>query len=101
MKDFPGNYNFYWTNTSGALNNITAGAQDVTLTGSPYTNAGSGDFSLNNTAGAGAAVRAHAFPGTFSGISTTGYLDGGPTQHADPAAGGGANLLGAGTLVAG
>jgi hypothetical protein len=76
-------YNFYYNNTSAALLNITAGAHDVTLSGDPYTNKAGGDFSLNNTASAGAAVRAASLPGAFRGGSTTGYLDGGAVQHQD------------------
>ena len=76
------NYNAYYNNTSGARNNLLAGANDVTLTGSPFTNGASGDFSLNNTAGAGAACRAAGFPGVFPGGST-GYGDLGPIQHQD------------------
>lgn len=53
------------------------------LTGTPFTNAAGNDFSLNNTAGAGAVVRAASFIGAFPGISTTTYLDGGAVQHQD------------------
>ncbi len=60
----------------------------VTLSGDPCTNAAGGDFSLNNTAGAGAAVRAVAYPGTFLGTTMTSYLDGGPIQSQAPASGG-------------
>lgn len=63
--------------------NVIAGPNDVTLTGAPFTNASTGDYSLNNTAGAGAALRATGFPGVFPGGSTTGYKDIGPTQHQD------------------
>ena len=84
--------NAYYNNTSGAtslssstrLLNIGA----VTLTGSAFTNAAGGDFSLNTTAGGGAACRAAGFPGAFPGVSTTGYLDIGAAQHADTASGG-------------
>jgi hypothetical protein len=48
--------NAFYLNTSGARNSGSpAAASDVTLTGNPFTNAASGDFSLNSTAGAGAA----------------------------------------------
>ncbi len=53
--------------------------------GSFFTNAASGDFSLNNTAGRGALLRATGFPGTFPRGTTVGYQDIG-VQHADPAA---------------
>ena len=63
-----------------------------TLSVSPFTAPGSGDFSLNNTAGGGAACRAAGIPGVFPGGLTTGYLDIGAAQHADPAASGGIML---------
>ena len=84
------NYNAFYNNTSGARNsNLSAGYNDVTLTGDPFTNAGSGDFSLNNTASAGAACRAVGFPGLFPGGLTTGYADIGAAQHQDAGGGGG------------
>lgn len=64
------NYNAYGAsgaaNTSGAYHNITAGTNDISLTGgNPYTSSASNDFSLNSTANAGAACKqvAHARPG--------------------------------------
>lgn len=60
----------------------------VTTSAAPFTNAGSGDFSLNNTAGGGAACRAAGFPGVFPGGLTTGYLDIGAVQHQDSGGGG-------------
>lgn len=57
----------------------------VTLTASPFTNAASSDFSLNTTAGGGAACRAAGYPGTFPAGLTTGSLDIGAAQHRDPA----------------
>lgn len=61
----------------------------ITGSASFFTNPGSGDFSLNNTAGGGALLRAAGYPGVFKGGLTTGYLDVGAAQHADPAGGGG------------
>ncbi len=58
----------------------------VTLTGDPFTSASGGDFSLNNTSGAGAALRAVGYPISFFGISTTNYLDIGAAQHQGAAA---------------
>jgi hypothetical protein len=55
-------YNAFYSNTSGARNAYSAGAHDVTLTGDPYTNAAGKDFSLNSTAGAGAAAKGVALP---------------------------------------
>lgn len=78
---------FVGSNTAGAVTGTYNGSGQVTLTADPFTNAAGGDFSLNNTAGGGAAVRGAGVPGTFPGISTTGYSDGGAVQHQD--AGGG------------
>jgi hypothetical protein len=76
------NHNAYYNNTSGDKTGLTAGASEVTLTGLPYVNAPT-DFSLNSTAGQGAACRAAATPGTLgvSSVVGTGYLDIGPLQH--------------------
>ncbi len=80
--------NAFLTNTSGPRNNNSAQAGDVTLSADPFTNKSGGDFSLNNTAGGGASCRAAGYPGVFPGAATTGYLDIGAVQHADPAGGG-------------
>ncbi len=55
----------------------------VTLTGDPFTSASGYDFSTNNTAGAGAALRGLVFT-EFAGTTTT-RPDAGAAQHADPA----------------
>ncbi len=91
-------------NTSGARLNILPGRGDVTLTGDPYVNAGT-DFSLNNTAGAGAACRAAGFPGVML-FGGTGYLDIGTLQHQDSGGGGGGvcvptNVFGAAGVLVG
>lgn len=57
--------NIHGSFTPQQLVNIT------TLTGIPFTNAGAGDLSLNNTAGAGAACRDAGIPGVFPGLATT------------------------------
>lgn len=62
------------TGATGFYNGWPAGVGDVTLTGNPFTNGGSNNFALNNTAGAGAAVR---------GAGNPSYLDGGALQHQD------------------
>ena len=93
---------FVGGNTSGNYQNFPSGLHDVSVSADPFTNSSTGDYTLNNTAGGGAAVRAAGFPGTFPEASWSGYLDGGAVQHqAAGGSGGGANLLGAGTLVAG
>lgn len=82
--------------------NNTAGEIDTTSfpfttgfvagSGSFFTNAAGGNFSLNNTGGAGAAARAAGTPGVYPSGTTTGYLDIGAAQHQDPA-GGSAGML--------
>lgn len=76
-------YNMSYNNTSGARLNHSAADNDVALSGDPFTNAAGGDFSLNNTAGAGAACREAGWPGVFRGISTTGYRDVGASETQD------------------
>lgn len=79
------------SNTSG---NRTWGVEsgEVPLSNDPFTNAASGDFSLNATAGGGAACRAAGYPGAFPGGLSTGYLDIGAVQHQD-SGGGAAGML--------
>jgi hypothetical protein len=76
------------SNVSSPANNLS-GPQEgfVTLTGDPFTNAASGDFSLNNTAGAD--CRAAGIPGVFPGGTTIGYPDIGAAQYADAGGPGG------------
>lgn len=59
----------------------------ITLTADPFTNAAGGDFSLNNTAGGGALLRALSYPTSFPGISTTDYTSVGAAQLTGAAAG--------------
>ncbi len=70
----------------------------VTLTAPPFTNPAGGDFSPNNAAGGGALLRAAGIPGTFPGLSTTGYRDIGAAQTSlgQPGAGGAMHLAGRG-----
>lgn len=68
--------------------NILFSTGFVTLSGNPFTNAGSNDFSLNNTAGAGAACRAAGF-NTLPGGTTVSYEDIGVAQHQDSGGGAG------------
>jgi hypothetical protein len=85
-------YNAFYSNTAGARNQLPAGDHDVTLSGDPFTNAASGDFSLNSTAGAGLALQATGWPGVFPGGLTTGYGDIGAAQH-QASGGGGATMF--------
>lgn len=85
---FPPDYNAFFNNTSGARNNISAGANDVTLTGTPYVDAAAGNLKLNDTAGAGLAAKAAGFPGAFRGLpATVGYVDLGAVQRIESAGG--------------
>lgn len=74
------------SNTSGATNlfpNVFATAP-LALSANPFTSSGTLDFSLNTTAGGGAACRAAGFPGIFiTPVTSTGYLDIGAIQHQD------------------
>jgi hypothetical protein len=70
---------------------VAAGDGDVTMTGDPFNNAASSDFSLNNTASAGAACRSAGWPGRIGALGATAgtnYMDIGALQ-AQPSAGGG------------
>ncbi len=74
---------------SGTANFFQVFAQteigNIALSASPFTNAGSQDFSLNNTANAGALLRAAGLPGlsstyyTFLGLATSSYTNVGAT----------------------
>lgn len=76
-------YNAYGGNGSGNVNSFARlGYSPVTLTANPFTNAGAGDFSLNSTAGGGAACKDAGYPGVFPGGNTTGHLDIGAAQSA-------------------
>lgn len=60
-------HNAFLNNTSGLRNNVSAGANDVTLTADPYTSRATDDFTLNNTAGGGAACIDAGYPQQFAG----------------------------------
>ncbi len=68
----------------------------VVLTGDPFTSASTLDFSVNSTAGAGAALKAASFPSSFFGTITNNYRDLGAAQHADAPGGGVTHLAGRG-----
>ena len=91
-------YNAFFNNTNGEVTGgLRSGAHDVTLTGSPFTNAGASDFTLDNVAGEGADCRDAGFPGAMlSGGNNEGHIDIGALQHEDPAGGaaGGAQVIG-------
>jgi hypothetical protein len=84
-----------YNNSAGAYQNWATPEGAITLTADPFTSAAAGDFSLNSTAGGGAALRELAFPATIGltsnyasvgaaepqatggGGSTRGYIIGG------------------------
>jgi hypothetical protein len=76
---------YAWSNGTNFSANFTNDSlvNCQVLTGDPFNNASGGDFSLNNTAGAGAVCRAGGLIGAFPGISTTTYVDAGAAQHPD------------------
>jgi hypothetical protein len=82
----------FYANTSGSTSisaySISTGA--LTGSGSFFTNAPSGDFSLNATAGAGAILRGAGYPTVFPGGLTTTATHVGAWQ-ASAAGGGGAS----------
>jgi len=73
--------NAYYATGTGARQNISTATTDVTLTSVPFTNAGSGDFSLNQTVGSGGAVRQVGWSSAIgaAGVTVgTSYPDIGP-----------------------
>lgn len=67
----------FGNNTTGDRQNFRTGEDDITLTFTPFANAGSGDFSLNNTSGGGILLRGLGWPTTVGamGSSTDNYTD--------------------------
>jgi hypothetical protein len=90
----------FGSNTAGNLDSdataATRNLSPVTLTADPFTASGSGDYSLNATAGGGAACRDAGVPGAFPGGLTTGYVDIGAAQVAAAGGGGGGVKTGVG-----
>ena len=93
QSDGPAQHCTGYNNTSGLTNPSSFGKDAITkygwitITGDPFVDAANGDFRLNNTAGAGAALRAAGFPTTFPGSLFTVYGDVG-LQHQDSGSGG-------------
>jgi hypothetical protein len=88
-----------YSNTSGRFQNAGSGTQwsdtgSITGSGSFFTNAAGSDFTLNNTAGAGAVCRSVGFPTAFPVPAMNNYADLGPVRHQDPAGGGGGRIIG-------
>lgn len=87
--------NAFWANATGTTNNINAShiSGSIILTGDPFTDAANGDFSPNDTAGAGASVRGAGI-GTFLttpafSSTTVSHRDIGAAQHEDTEEAGG------------
>lgn len=79
-------YNCAGYSNTGNVQTVTTPCQVIgfiTLSASPFTNAASGDFSLNNTAGGGALCRAAGILGISASGLITNYLDIGAYQHHD------------------
>lgn len=74
------NYNAYYNNATAAVNGVSQGAADVTLSGDPFVSGSTLNFALNNTAGAGKALQGVGFPGVLASTGT-GYIDIGALQH--------------------
>ena len=80
--------NAYYNNATNKSNVVIyTDLGDITLTNAPFTNPGSGDFSI--AAVAKAELQAQGWPSSFLGISTNQYLDPGAAQIQIPAASGG------------
>lgn len=84
-------------NTSGNYTGLAAGYGEITLSGDPFANKASRDFTPDTTSGEGLALRAAAFPTTYPGGTSPSYRDVGAVQHQD--AGGAAGPLPPGTFV--
>lgn len=81
-----------YNNTLGVFSstaNATINILNLTGSGSFFTNVASGDFSLNNTAGAGALLRGTAIPTTFPAGLTVNGADVGAAQVVTSASVGG------------
>ena len=68
-------HNAFHSVTGSTHHNLTAGSQDITLTGDPFEDAAGGLFNINDTAGAGAELR--AFNHSLNGGPTNVY----PFRH--------------------
>ncbi len=75
------------TGTTNPINadNPYSNTLDVTLSSTPFTNTATHDFTLNSTAGGGAAAKGTGTPGALPGLSQTGSMSFGALQ---PAVGG-------------
>lgn len=72
--------NAFGSNTSGNRNGYPAFPADITITAIPWVAAGSGNFTLNSTAGGGALLTKAGYPGVFPSGTCIGYVDVGSIQ---------------------
>jgi hypothetical protein len=79
-------HNAFGSNSAGNRLNIDAGANDITLSGDPFTNAAGGDFTIADSV-AGDQLVSAGFPTDING--QTNYLDLGALQEEPPAGNGG------------
>lgn len=95
--------NAVYNNTTNVSTNFFAMFVEgtVTLSGDPFNNAAGGDFSLNNTASAGALCRNAGTLGTFPGGLSRGYLDIGAVQVGSTGGTGATAMLLGGLITAG
>jgi hypothetical protein len=78
--------NAFGSNTSGNIRGLTVSASDISVSVSPFTASGSGDYSLNAAATGGALLKGAATPSLFPGGLSTGHGDIGAVQSAGGAA---------------
>ncbi len=74
---------------SGAYTNV----RDVTLTGSPYVDAATDDYSLNSTSGAGSAAKGSGVPAIVPNLAVENFIDFGAIQAEATGGGGGGFTL--------
>ncbi len=87
--------NFFWVGAGTEnINGMVVGGTNVVLTADPFTDENGGDYTLNNTAGGGAAVRGVGYPTSVPPGTMLAYPDGGALQHQD--AGSGTTVVSAG-----
>ena len=75
-------------NTGGNYTNVTA-ISTIAITSNPFTSSGTGDYSLNTTAGGGAVLRGAGIPGVMPNGTTTQHIDVGGVNTSSGGGGGG------------
>jgi len=104
VDTLPNNMNFcdfnaFRSNTSGEVTGVDSGAGNVTLTADPFTNAAGGDYTLNSTAGGGAACKAVGGPVGVGLVTATRTNNVDIGAHQSAAGGGAAQLINGGGLI--